>query len=81
MQTITTIGLDIAKAKPRWDVVADFSLDLEYLIDPIVEPHLPWNKDGGEPAYTVLALPSPERLESGDRAALDAVETSSLSWS
>jgi hypothetical protein len=59
-----------------WDVIADYTTDLGYLIDPIVEPHLPWNKPGSnERGYTVITLPSPERLESGDAEARDAVET------
>ena len=58
-----------------WDVIADFTTDLEYLIDPIVEPHLPWNRPGStERGYTIITLPSPEQLESGDPEARDAVD-------
>jgi hypothetical protein len=58
-----------------WDVVADFTTDLKYLIDPIVEPHLPWNKPGNtERGYTIITLPSPAQLESGDPEARDVVD-------
>lgn len=28
-----------------WDLVQDYTVDLGYLIDPIVEPLLPWKRD------------------------------------
>ncbi|WP_194480655.1 hypothetical protein [Bradyrhizobium sp. CCBAU 53338] len=60
-----------------WDVVADYSEDLEALIEPIVSPHAPWNKPDAGPqdrGYSVLVLPSPADLENGDPAAEKAFE-------
>lgn len=58
-----------------WDVIADHSTDLGYLIDPIVKPHLPWNKPGcDERGYAVITLPSAEQLEKGDPAAREAAD-------
>lgn len=58
-----------------WDTIADYSTDLSYLIDPIVDPHLPWNKSGSnDRGYTIFTLPSPEQAESGDPEARDKVD-------
>jgi hypothetical protein len=58
-----------------WDTIADYSTELSYLIDPIVKPHLPWNKPGNtDRGYAIFTLPSPERLESGDPEARDKVD-------
>lgn len=60
-----------------WDVIADYSTDLAYLIDPIVDPHLPWNQpnaDSRDRGYTVLRLPSPAKLEAGDPGAEKAFD-------
>lgn len=45
-----------------WDLVQDYTVDLGYLIDPIVEPYLPWNqrKPDMDGAIRVLVLKSPE---------------------
>jgi hypothetical protein len=45
-----------------WDLIQDYTVDLGYLIDPIVEPYLPWNqrKPDMDAAIRVLALKSPE---------------------
>lgn len=60
-----------------WDVVADYSVELEYLIDPIIDPHLPWNQPNADPrdrGYTILKLPSPAKIEAGDPAAEKAFD-------
>ncbi len=58
-----------------WDTIADYSTELSYLIDPIVNPHLPWNKPGNtDRGYAVFTLPSPEQVESGDPEARDKVD-------
>src|SRR3954468_13866836 len=60
-----------------WDVVADYSADLEALIEPIVSPHALWNKPDAGPqdrGYSVLVLPSPADLENGEPAAEKAFE-------
>lgn len=59
-----------------WDTIADYGIDLAHLIEPIVEPHLPWNKPGGshERGYNVVQLPSPEQLAIGDPETQDVVE-------
>lgn len=60
-----------------FDVIADYSEDLEYLIGPIVDPHLPWNKPGAskqDRGYSVLVLPSPDRLAHGDPKAEEAFD-------
>jgi hypothetical protein len=58
-----------------WDTITDYSTDLSYLIDPIVDPHLPWNKPGSKDrGYTIFTLPSPEQAESVDPEARDKVD-------
>lgn len=58
-----------------WDVIADYSADLTDLVDPILEPFLPWNKPGAAAVagYSVFVLPSPAELDRGDPAAEKAV--------
>lgn len=44
-----------------WDLVQDYTTDLAYLIDPIVEPYLPWNQGPDtDAALSVPALNPPE---------------------
>lgn len=46
-----------------WDVVRDYSVDLERIIDPICEPYLPWNQpdaDQRDYGIRVLVLNSPD---------------------
>lgn len=45
-----------------WDLIQDHTVDLGYLIDPIVEPNLPWNrpKPDMDGAIRVPVLKSPE---------------------
>ncbi|WLA83207.1 hypothetical protein [Bradyrhizobium elkanii] len=45
-----------------WDLIQDYTVDLAYLIDPIVEPYLPWNqpKPDMDGAIRVPVLKSPE---------------------
>lgn len=45
-----------------WDLIQDHTVDLGYLIDPIVEPNLPWNqpKPDMDGAIRVLVLKSPD---------------------
>lgn len=46
-----------------WDVVRDYSVALEYIIDPICEPYLPWNQpdaDQRDHGIRVLVLNSPD---------------------
>jgi hypothetical protein len=59
-----------------WDVIADWTEDLTDLIEPLYEPYLPWNQPGREHerGCTIITLPSPQQLESGDPAARDKVE-------
>jgi hypothetical protein len=58
-----------------WDVIADHSTDLSDLINPILEPHLPWNKPGShDRGYTIFRLPSPAQLERGEPGAVAAVD-------
>jgi hypothetical protein len=74
---VTTSWIMLIFGEAGWDVIADYSEDLEPIIDPIVSPHLPWNKPGADPAdrgYSVLVLPSPAKLESGDPEAEKAFE-------
>jgi hypothetical protein len=52
-----------------WDVVADYSMDLEGLIDTLVDPYLPWNRPGAEEhdrGYSMMVLPAPGDLERGE---------------
>jgi hypothetical protein len=51
-----------------WDVIADWTEDLTDLIEPLYEPYLPWNQLGREHerGYTIITLPSPQQLESGE---------------
>lgn len=62
-----------------WDMVADYSEDLSYIVDSIIDPYLPWNKADAGPhdrAYSVFTLPSPEELEKGDpNKAAEAIDT------
>jgi hypothetical protein len=46
-----------------WDVVRDYSVDLERIIDPICEPYLPWNQPNADQldhGIRVLVLNSPD---------------------
>lgn len=46
-----------------WDVVRDYSVALEHIIDPICEPHLPWNQpdaDRRDLGIRMLVLNSPD---------------------
>jgi hypothetical protein len=54
-----------------WDVVADYSADLEELIEPVVDPYLSGAEDRG---YSVIVLPSPGALERGNPSAEKAFE-------
>jgi hypothetical protein len=70
-----TFWISLIFGEDGWDTIADHSTDLSYLIDPIVEPHLPWNKPGSKDrGYTILTLPSPEELESGNPEAREAAD-------
>lgn len=53
-----------------WDVVADYSVDLEGLIEPIVEPYLPVHRidDAGAVSVPPSTLPSGTGFERGDPA-------------
>lgn len=51
-----------------WDVVTDYTTDLEGLIDPLVDAYLP--SDDRDPGYAVMVLPSSSELEAGDPVAL-----------
>jgi hypothetical protein len=45
-----------------WDLVRDYSVGLERIVDPICEPYLPWNRpkaDRLDHGIRVLALNSP----------------------
>jgi hypothetical protein len=48
-----------------WDVVADYSVDLDELIEPVAEPYQSIAEDGDR-GYSVIVLPSPGALERGD---------------
>lgn len=56
-----------------WDVVADYSVDLENLIDPLIDAYLP--NDEQDPGYAVMVLPTPSALERGDPAAVAEFDT------
>lgn len=46
-----------------WDVVRDYSVDLEHIVDPICEPYLPWNQpdaDQRDHGIRMLVLNSPD---------------------
>jgi hypothetical protein len=46
-----------------WDLVQDYSVDLEHIVDPICEPYLPWNQpdaDQRDHGIRVLRLNSPD---------------------
>ena len=46
-----------------WDLLQDYSVDLEYLIDPIVEPYLPWNQPNSDEldhGIRMLVIKSPD---------------------
>jgi hypothetical protein len=70
-----TFGIRLIFGEAGWDVVAGYSTELAYLVDPIVDPYLPWNQPegGSAPGYSVFVLPSPTELDSGDPAAEKAV--------
>jgi hypothetical protein len=53
-----------------WDVVADYSVDLEGIIDPIVEPY----SDEHDLGYSIIALPSPDELGRGEPSAVATFE-------
>ena len=60
-----------------WDVVADYSSSLESLIDPIVDPYLPWNQPDADPrdrGYEVFVLPSTDARARGDEGAQRAFD-------
>ncbi|MDX3968281.1 MAG: hypothetical protein QHD01_17005 [Bradyrhizobium sp.] len=67
----TPSGIRFVFGEVGWDCVADYSKDLAYFIDPIVEPHLPWVKspDGSERGYRVFVLPSPAEGDGADPGA------------
>jgi hypothetical protein len=56
-----------------WDVVADYSVDLEELIEPVAEPYQSSAEDGDR-GYSVIVLPSPGALERGDPSAEKSFE-------
>jgi hypothetical protein len=56
-----------------WDVVADYSLDLDELIEPVAEPYQSIAEDGDR-GYSVIVLPSPGALERGDPSAEKSFE-------
>ncbi|MDN4987179.1 hypothetical protein QY049_28870 [Bradyrhizobium sp. WYCCWR 13022] len=74
LRQVETAQLDVHKGKDRrwinlifdeagWDVVADYSVDLERIIEPICEPYLPWNQpdaDIRDHGIRVIALNSPD---------------------
>lgn len=46
-----------------WDLVADYSVDLEHIVDPICEPYLPWNQpdaDKRDHGIRMLVLNTPD---------------------
>jgi hypothetical protein len=46
-----------------WDLVQDYTVDLEHIIDPICEPYLPWNQPNADQldrGIRVLVLNSPD---------------------
>lgn len=47
-----------------WDVVQDHTVDLGYLIDPIVEPFLPWNRNEAD-RYDAVEAASPKPFGTG----------------
>lgn len=47
-----------------WDVVADYSVDLESLIEPIVDLYQP--AEDGDRGCSMFVLPSPDAIERGD---------------
>lgn len=53
-----------------WDVVADYSVDMESLIDPLVEPYQPG--EDGDRGYSIFVLPSADAIERRDPAAEEA---------
>jgi hypothetical protein len=54
-----------------WDVVADYSVDLEGIIDPIVEPYYDQAVD---PGFAIIALPTPDELDRGEPSAMAAFD-------
>jgi hypothetical protein len=72
-----TAWIKLIFGEAGWDVVADHTEDLAYLIDPIVGPHLPWNRPNPQDrhcGYHVFVLPSPAELERGDASAEKAFD-------
>ena len=71
---VETAQLAVHKGKKRgwlslifgengWDLVADYSVDLERIVDPICEPYLPWNQpdaDQRDHGIRMLVLNSPD---------------------
>lgn len=71
---VETAQLAVHKGKKRgwislifdecgWDVVADYSADLERIVDPICEPYLPWNQpdaDKRDHGIRTLVLNTPD---------------------
>jgi hypothetical protein len=45
-----------------WDLVQDYTVDLGYLIDPIVEPFLPWNRNDAD-RHDVVEAAAPKATE------------------
>jgi len=46
-----------------WDLVQDYTVDLEHIVDPITEPYLPWNQPNAhelDHGIRVLTLNSPD---------------------
>lgn len=66
-----TYGIRLIFGEAGWDVVADYSTELADLVDPIVDPYLPWNQPegGSAPGCSVFVLPTPAELDSSDPAA------------
>jgi hypothetical protein len=73
-----TSGISLVFDESGWDVIADYSCSLEGLIDPLVEPYLPWNQPSAEDldsGISVFVLPSSEELERGDPGREGAIDT------
>lgn len=55
--------LSLISGESGWDLVADYSVDLERIVDPICEPYLPWNQpdaDQRDHGIRMLVLNSPD---------------------
>jgi hypothetical protein len=60
-----TAWLRLIFMESGWDLIQDYSETLSPVIDPIVEPYLPWNQPNGrelDRGYSVFVLKSPEDL-------------------